>query len=213
MTKDIIKPAIVLLLICVVAAGALGYVNQITLAPIAEQDAKATETSMKEVLSDAASFGDTVEVSEGNITAVTPALDENGETTGYAVSITTKGFSAGLKLMFGVSTDGVIKGLSVVDNSNETPGLGANSSKPEFTSQFVDQSGTIAVTKDGGSIESLTGATITSRAIANAATEACEYVTSGKAEQGGSAADASSDADQADQATETVTEIAEGGTN
>lgn len=175
--SKIIKPAAVLLIICIVAAGLLGYVNQITLEPIAKQDALANEASMKEVLPDAASFGEAQEVNEGNITAVTPALDADGNTTGYAVAVTTKGFSAGLKLMFGVSaTDGSITGLSIVDNSNETPGLGAESSKDSFKSQFAGQSGTIAVTKDGGTIEALTGATITSRAIANAATEACEYV-------------------------------------
>lgn len=176
--SNIIKPAAVLLIICVIAAGLLGYVNQITLAPIAKQEASATEKSMKEVLPDAASFGEAMEINQGNITTVTPALDAEGNTTGYAVAITTKGFSAGLKLMFGVSADGTVTGLSVVDCSNETPGLGANASGT-FKDQFAGASGKVAVTKDGGSIEAITGATITSRAVANAATEAIDYVTSG----------------------------------
>lgn len=174
--SNIIKPAAVLLIICVIAAGLLGYVNQITSAPIAEQAKSATEASMKEVLPDAASFGETKDVNEGNITQVTPALDAEGNETGYAVAVTTKGFSAGLKLMFGVDAQGTITGLSVVDCSNETPGLGANAANDSFKSQFAGKSGTIAVTKDGGDIEALTGATITSRAVANAATEAVEYV-------------------------------------
>ncbi|MGN1318627.1 MAG: RnfABCDGE type electron transport complex subunit G [Lachnospirales bacterium] len=182
--SNIVKPAAVLLIICVVAAGLLGFVNQITQAPIAKQEAEATEKSMKEVLPDAASFGDTQEVNEGNITTVTPSLDESGNTTGYAVAIETKGFSAGLKLMFGVSTDGTITGLSVVDCSNETPGLGANAANESFKSQFKDASGKVAVTKDGGNIEALTGATITSRAVANAATEAIDYVSNLDAEGG-----------------------------
>jgi electron transport complex, rnfABCDGE type, G subunit len=177
--SNIIKPAAVLLIICVIAAGLLGYVNQITSAPIAAQETAANEASMKEVLPDAASFGEAKEVNEGNITNVTPALDADGNEMGYAVAINTKGFSAGLKLMFGVDSTGTITGLSVVDCSNETPGLGANAATDGFKSQFAGKSGNIAVSKDGGDIEALTGATITSRAVANAATEAVEYVTSG----------------------------------
>ncbi len=182
--SDIIKPAAVLLIICVVAAGLLGYVNQITAAPIAAQQELAKQESMTAVLPDADSFGEEQEINEGNITTITPALDSEGNETGYAVAITTKGFSAGLQLMFGIDTEGVITGLSVVDCSNETPGLGANAANEDFYGQFTGKSGEVAVTKDGGDIEALTGATITSRAVANAATEAINYVTENYLEGG-----------------------------
>lgn len=174
--SSIIKPAAVLLIVCVVAAGLLGFVNDITSAPIAKQEAEANEASMKAVLPDAASFGESQEVAEGNITAVTPALDADGNPMGYAVAVNTKGFSAGLKLMFGVDTEGTITGLSIVDCSNETPGLGANAANESFYGQFAGKTGNVAVDKDGGDIVALTGATITSRAVANAATEAVEYI-------------------------------------
>ena len=135
--SDIIKPAAVLLIICVVAAGLLGYVNQITAAPIAAQQELAKQESMTAVLPDADSFGEEQEINEGNITTITPALDSEGNETGYAVAITTKGFSAGLQLMFGIDTEGVITGLSVVDCSNETPGLGANAANEDFYGQFT----------------------------------------------------------------------------
>ncbi len=182
--SDIIKPAAVLLIICMVAAGLLGFVNQITLAPIAAQEQLAKEESMTAVLKDADSFGEEQEVNEGNITTVTPALDASGNEIGYAVAITTKGFSAGLQLMFGVDTEGVITGLSIVDCSGETPGLGANAANESFYGQFEGMSGNIAVTKDGGEVEALTGATITSRAIADAANEAINYVTENYPEGG-----------------------------
>lgn len=182
--SDIIKPAAMLLIICVVAAGLLGYVNQITAAPIAAQQELAKQESMTAVLPDADSFGEEQEINEGNITTITPALDSEGNETGYAVAITTKGFSAGLQLMFGIDTEGVITGLSVVDCSNETPGLGANAANEDFYGQFTGKSGEVAVTKDGGDIEALTGATITSRAVANAATEAINYVTENYLEGG-----------------------------
>lgn len=175
--SKIIKPAFVLLVICIIAAALLGYVNMITAEPIAAQEAKAKQESMTAVLPDASAFGEEIIVKEGNITSVTPALDESGDEIGYAVAVTTKGFSAGLKLMYGIDTEGTVTGLSVVDCSSETPGLGANAAKESFYGQFTGKSGNVAVTKDGGDIEALTGATITSRAVANAASEAIEYVT------------------------------------
>lgn len=182
--SNIIKPAAVLLIICLIAAALLGYVNVITAAPIAEQEAMAAKESMTAVLPDAVSFGESEEVGVGNITTITPALNADGEEIGYAVAITTKGFSAGLSLMYGIDTEGTITGLSVVNCSNETPGLGANAANESFYGQFTGKSGEVAVTKDGGDIEALTGATITSRAVANAATEAINYVSENYLEGG-----------------------------
>ena len=62
--------------------------------------------------------------------------------------------------------EGKVTGIAIISHS-ETSGLGANASKPAFKDQFAGLSGTIAVTKDGGTIDSITGATITSRAVCN----------------------------------------------
>ncbi len=190
--SNIVRPAAVLLIICLIAAGLLGYVNAITSGPIADQEAAAQEESMKAVFADAAEFGEAEAIEDDapeehdniDITTITPALDESGEPIGYAVAITAKGFSAGLQLMFGVDEEGTLTGLSVVNCSNETPGLGANAANESFYSQFAGMSGDIAVTKDGGQVEALTGATITSRAVSNSATRAIEYVSENYPEGG-----------------------------
>ena len=191
---SIVKPAAILLTICAIVSGILGYVNNITTAPIAAADKKATEESMNAVLADA-QWGETVEVNyetgDDNgavITSYTPGFNPDGSIKGYAVSVTTKGFSAGLKLMYGIDAnsdddngtdEGTITGLSVVDNSNETPGLGANSSNPEWSSQFTGKKGELDVTKTGNAtdnqINAITGATITSKAVTLAANDVTEY--------------------------------------
>jgi len=74
-----------------------------------------------------------------------------------------------------VSSDGTVSGVSIIKMS-ETSGLGANASKESFRAQFVGQSGTLAVSKDGGSIDALTGATITSRAVTSGVNSALEAV-------------------------------------
>jgi electron transport complex protein RnfG len=172
---SILKPAVALLIIAGIAAALLGHVNAITVEPIAKADADAKAESMQAVCTDAKSFGDTVETGDDEgVTDYTPALDENGEVIGYAISVTTNGFSAGLKLMYGIDTEGTIIGLSVVDCSNETPGLGANAPKQDF-GIIGQQGGDLAVTKDGGNVNAITGATITSRAVTNAANTASDF--------------------------------------
>lgn len=181
---NIIKPGIVLLLVGGITAALLGYVNQITADPIAKVEQAQKEDSMNAVL-DCASWGEEVENSDGIVTAYTPGLDESGAVKGYAISVETKGFSSGLKLMFGISAeDGSITGLSVVDCSNETPGLGANAGNDNYYgkaqgwySQFAGKVGELSVTKNApaeakdNEISAITGATITSKAVTSAANE------------------------------------------
>ena len=74
-------------------------------------------------------------------------------------------------------TDGTCTGVSIISHA-ETSGLGANATKEDFRAQFVGKAN-VAVTKDGGDIAALTGATITSRAVCdgvNAAIEAAASV-------------------------------------
>lgn len=172
--KSIIKPGIVLLIVCVVAAAVLGYVNAITAKPIEEADAKTKAEKMNEIYE--TQWGEEVVV-EGNekypsVTSYVPSADGSV----CAISTESNGFAAGLKLMFGIDKDGKIVGMSVVDCANETPGLGANiATTDSFREQFVGKEGNLAVEKDGGEIVAITGATITSRAVSNAANEAVGF--------------------------------------
>ena len=82
---------------------------------------------------------------------------------GYVVQVAPSGFGGVLDVMVGVNTDGTCSGVSIISHS-ETSGLGANATKEDFRSQFEGKSN-VAVTKDGGDIAPLPGATITSRAV------------------------------------------------
>ena len=80
-------------------------------------------------------------------------------------------------MMVGVDTSGTVTGVSIVSHE-ETSGLGANATREEFRSQFVGATGSVAVTKDGGTIDALTGATVTSRAVSNGVNAALNAVAS-----------------------------------
>ena len=179
MSKELIKPVISLFVITAVVAALLGFVHEITLEPIAIQQKLVEEKTMKEVLPEAEEFKELEwkqpEDGEGVIVQKITEGFKNGELCGYVVLIApTNGFSGTFTQMLGIDKDGVITGLRVLSHS-ETPGLGAKAKDdPEFYEQFngkksVDfeakKSLDLAVTKDGGDIDAITSATITSRAV------------------------------------------------
>jgi len=100
-----------------------------------------------------------------------------GESVGIAVRTwSDAGYGGEIRLMVGFGPDGTITGTSVLSHA-ETPGLGATMTEASFQEQFVGMNpGTepLMVTKDGGSVDAITAATISSRAFCDAATRAYE---------------------------------------
>jgi electron transport complex protein RnfG len=153
------KLAGMLLLISAVVAGLLGLVNYVTADKIETINQEKTAASMNEVLP-ADSYTELAYTGSDSLVA---ALYQAGD-QGYVVEVTPSGFGGTIDMVVGVGQDGTVTGVSIISMS-ETSGLGANASKDSFRSQYVGKSGTLAVSKDGGDIDALTGATITSRAV------------------------------------------------
>ena len=160
---------IVLFLICLVTALLLGLTNEITAPFIAENDWKTTQEAMAEVLP-ADSYEDvTAQYAGGDATV--NAVYQAGD-AGYVVQVSpATSFAGGLSVMVGVDPSYACTGISIVATA-ETSGLGSNASRPDFREQFVGKTGVVQVTKDGGEIDALTGATITSRGVCEAVTSA-----------------------------------------
>ena len=164
---------LVLFSICLVCSLLLGCVNFITAPKIAAAQAAKAAAAMAAVLP--ADSYEKVEYtgSDANVVSVNKAGD-----AGYVVEVTCPGsFSGTLTAMVGVGSDGNITGVEITKTS-ETSGLGANAGKDYFKSQFVGGPGPFSVTKDGGTINALTGATISSRAVSNGVNSAVEAVKS-----------------------------------
>ena len=148
-----------LLVISAVVACLLGLTNYVTEDKIAAIAAEKTAASMQEVLP-ADSYTEIAYTgAEANVAAVHQAGD-----AGFVVEVTPSGFGGAIDMVVGVASDGTVTGVSIIDMS-ETSGLGANAAKDSYRSQYVGLSGELAVNKDGGEIDALTGATITSRAV------------------------------------------------
>ena len=181
----------ILCAITLVVALALGAVNAVTAGPIAEQNAQKIKDSLENVMPGAESEqidvpeGTTVTTETKNATSVTILsaykMTKDGADAGYCVEVGPTGFGGAVDTMVGIDSDGKVTGISVISASSETPGLGARSTEPEFQAQFAGQVGTeVAVAKDGGSIDALTGATSTSRAVSEGVVAAAQFA----AEQG-----------------------------
>ena len=164
-----------LFIITLVAGLSLGYVNDLTKGPKAQAKLERKVNALKGVLP---AF-DNNPVEEVILIASERAKDSieiykgymQGKVTGTAViGSSEKGFSGLVKIMVGFEPDGAIKNIVVLEQK-ETPGLGTKMNDVKFIAQFRDKdpsSFDLRTTKDGGDIDALTGATITTRAFGEA---------------------------------------------
>ena len=171
--KEIIKYAGVLGLVMLIAAGALAYVNGITKPRILAQQKKDLTAGLYAVLPGSES-GVIIEHQPGDgLTYYAGfARQDTSELIGYALPVVSKGYSSNVRTLVGIDSVGQIIALKVLFQQ-ETPGLGtrieevrSGQTQPWFITQFKGKSAQhVLVDKDGGDIQSITGATITSRAV------------------------------------------------
>ena len=101
--------------------------------------------------------------------------------TGYVIAAATQGYAGEIAMLIGVSDDGAVTGLQVRD-LEETWGLGGEALTDwEFLAQFLRTKGDAAV---GTNVDALTGATVTSKAIARCVNSAVGFVTGSDVDSG-----------------------------
>ena len=171
----VLRLSLTLLLITAFVAAALAGVNSITAPLIEAHKAEKMQQAMEEVLPGATGLA---EVSFSDATGTVNKVYASA--SGYVVDVAPAGFGGAISMMVGILPDGSVKGISIVSHT-ETAGLGSvaaakTAAGEAFRSQFVGASGSVAVDKDGGTIDSITSATITSRAVAAGVNAALECV-------------------------------------
>ena len=148
-----------LLIIAALVALALAGVNAITKPVIAELNAKKTQEAIELVLP-----GGGEEMTLTGDTGLVKAAYKSD--IGYAILVEPTGFGGTISMMVGVDKEGNVLGVSIISHA-ETPSLGAvaadkTSAGENFRNQYIGQSGTLAV---GQTVEAISGATITSKAV------------------------------------------------
>ena len=179
------KEAGILLAITLIAGLLLGVVNELTEEPIRIQQEKAIQEACQAVFPDTggiSEFRDIGYVPEDSLAAElastgveigTVFAAMRGEVLGgYVVeAVSSEGYGGNIVLYVGVSTDGIVNGVSILELS-ETPGLGMEAPKvlvPQFAGRAVDS---FVYTKTGASaeneVDAITSATVTTSAVVNA---------------------------------------------
>ena len=166
--NKILKLALVLLAVSAIVAGVLGVINELTYPVIDAQKQAKTAEAFSAVLK--ADRFDEIEFSNPDFPTVLTVHKAEG--VGYVVTSKFSGAQGNITLAVGVDNDYKCTGISVIEHA-ETSGLGANAASTgevgvKFREQFIGQDESIALANAGGSIDALTGATITSRAITEA---------------------------------------------
>lgn len=170
--KNILKLAAILFTITAVVAALLAGANALTAERIAAAEAEKLQQAISEVLPGGERAVKIEFVTEENTDVKQIYKNENG----YAVQVETAGFGGTITMMVGISNEGKVLGVQIVSHA-ETPGLGAKARTDEaFLQSFVGLDGVIEVSKDGGEADTLTGATITSRAVAEGVNSALAAV-------------------------------------
>ena len=212
--STLVNMLVALLVIAAVSGGVLGLVYGVTKDAIAEVDQKKNEAAIQAVLpleGEITYKADTLSYDYEGTTLTFPcnlAYDANGNFQGAAVKTSESGFGGKIDMMVGFLADGTIKGTSVLSHT-ETPGLGANMTG-KFKDQFVDKNPAdfkLTVSKDGGDVDAITAATITSRAFSKAVDKAYKAFEANKAQFMNNAP-----VEEIVTETEEVIEITEGGT-
>lgn len=178
-TKEIVMPVVVLGLVCLIVTSLLAVTNYFTAPIIAQAAVEKANESRRVVLPEGDSFTQVVyegmAMSELGISEIYQA--DNG--AGYAVTAVASGYGGDISVMFGIDNEGAIVGVEVLEHG-ETQGLGDRIATVDFKGQFIGKSGSLNLVKGSASgendIVALTGATISSTAMTNAANCALEAV-------------------------------------
>jgi len=161
-----LKLSAVLLIIAAISGVTLGVIYTVTKEPIAKQVKLEEEKALKAIFPKATSFN----LTTGKDNYTYYKVHVNNKLIGYALNASGKGFSSIIRVKIGLNLNKRIKDIKIV-KQGETPGLGTRVEETKFTDQFMKKTlKQVLLKKDSskGTIDALTGATISSRAVSEA---------------------------------------------
>ena len=178
--NEMIKMVVVLTILSSVSGGLLAAVHNGTAVQIEDQQLKFVKgPAIKAILKGSTNdpIADRFKIQDGDVERSFFVGKFDGKANTVAFEGFGKGYGGDIGVMIGVNLDAdKLVGVSVTTHS-ETPGLGAKSKEdPSFSAQFknISTNDNIKVTNDGGNINAISGATITSRAVCDSVGKSLE---------------------------------------
>ncbi len=172
--NTLVKPVVVLVVICVITSALLAVTNGATAPIIAEAEKAAAAAAYAEVLPEAEGGFEPVETSVENIAAVVKAT--NG--SGYAVKALGRGYGGDVPVVLGFDAEGTIVNVKFLQNA-ESAGFGmklwdGNEAGPAFAQSLVGKNAHVTLKEDG--VDGISGATISSKAAVSAVNSAIDCI-------------------------------------
>jgi len=167
--STLINMILSLVLISMTMSAALGFVYLKTKDPIEIASKQKEIEAIRQVLPEFDS--DPLANKSEQEGVVVYKVTRQNQPVGFAIkTFTDKGFAGNIEIMAGFLADGTIHNV-VVLNHKETPGLGTKMTEPKFSDQFNGKDPDdfdLRVKKDGGDVDAITAATVSSRAYCDA---------------------------------------------
>ena len=149
----------------------MAVTEYVTSPRIRENRRRQLAQAQQDVLPTAAVFS-AQELTDGeNTLTYTAGFDESGEVTGAVINVAPAGYGGPIEMVLGMSETGKLTGIKILSHK-ETPGLGSKVQDPEFINPVLEMTKSkdkpiFLLKNDGGDIDAITAATISSRAFSN----------------------------------------------
>ncbi len=173
--QGVLRPVVTLVAIACLSAFILGYVHELTLEPIKRAKDNQELAAIAEVVGDFDNnpFAEKMTITTKNKKhkmVMYPARKDGALNSVAIKTYSNNGFGGRIELIVGFNVDGSIKNFKII-SSHETPGLGTKVDEPRFKEQFkgfYPRRQVLKVKQDGGDIDAVTAATVSSRAVLKA---------------------------------------------
>ena len=152
-------PIIFITIVVFASVGLVTWTDSITKDKIEEQKEQQIQSMLKEMFPS---------MSEYTFEDDIYTIFSDGAGIGYVFLAVGKGYGGDIDILIGLEDETTIKGITIISQS-ETPGLGSRIAESSFADRFVGLDiGDVALKQDGGQIDAITGATISSGAVVDA---------------------------------------------
>ena len=169
---DVIKPGIMLGVIALCVTLLLAVAHEMTKEPINQTRMDRINSSLSLLFPEADNFE---QLSDESDDSDLYTASRSGQPAGLCILIQTTGYSDEIYMMVGFDNDGNILGTTITEMS-ETPGLGTLAREDKFLNQYIGKTPPLALTKNGGQIVAVSGATVTSAAVTQGINDASAIV-------------------------------------
>ncbi|TKJ40196.1 hypothetical protein CEE36_09685 [candidate division TA06 bacterium B3_TA06] len=173
-----VKMVLVLMGVALGSAGLLGLVFGVTAPVIVAQKEAARQDALAMLLPEAERFEPDTLISDGDTSIIYHAYDEKETKVGIVFTVAPKGYAGPIETMVGLHVDSTVSAIriaSAAEGLKETPGLGARVLEDTFRNQFKGlKHDDLYLAKEGGKIDAITAATVSSNAITSGVRQGVE---------------------------------------